>query len=318
MRPLQVVVISDGRPGHEKQSRAILEELLSLTEVKSIYLAAPELTWKACLRYAMVLTAGIGASSNIPPAGPADLVLGAGTRTHLPMLAYKRQCSARLVVCMSPERWLRPWFDLCLVPRHDQLAERSNLFATFGPPCLQATPGNRDPQKGLILVGGRDPKSHYWDGQKLMEQIKTLVAGDANLKWVISSSPRTPLETEALLDQFAQGTPATRFISSQATPRGWIEAAYAKSAHVWVTADSVSMVYEALTAGCRVGILPVCWKKTPNKFQYGIDDLKAQGWIVDFDQWQRGRMLQAPVEPLNEARRCATEVLKRWWPERLG
>jgi hypothetical protein len=108
------------------------------------------------------------------------------------------------------------------------------------------------------------------------------------------------------------------FYRAEDTPRGWIESAYASHRQVWVTADSVSMIYEALTAGCRVGVLPVRWKNPDNKFQTGIDDLKHHGMVVDFEQWRAGGELPAVAMPLNEAGRCAEEMVKRWWPERLA
>jgi uncharacterized protein len=150
-----------------------------------------------------------------------------------------------------------------------------------------------------------------------MDQVKQLKARMPEMAWTISSSPRTPAETVENLSRFAGDHHDVTFFRADETPSGWIESAYKVHSQVWVTADSVSMVYEALTAGCRVGILPVTWNQAQNKFQWGIDDLIAHGLVLDFDHWRRGEHLPEISEALNEAERCASEILRRWWPTRL-
>ena len=174
-----------------------------------------------------------------------------------------------------------------------------------------------DPHRGLILAGGIDPRSHRWDTTAFMAQLKQLKARTPEMSWTISSSPRTPADTVENLRRFAEDHHDVAFFRADETPSGWIESAYKVHSQVWVTADSVSMVYEALTAGCRVGILPVSWNSLQNKFQRGIDDLIAHGLVLDYDRWQRGEHWPDNKKALNEAERCASEILRRWWPNRL-
>ena len=109
-----------------------------------------------------------------------------------------------------------------------------------------------------------------------------------------------------------------KFFRSEDTPKGWIEEQYALNKTVWVTADSISMVYEALNGGCSVGILPVEWLKQDNKFVRSLAMLREKKMIVEFDDWQTGNQLpEPPAETFHEAWRCAREILRRWWPERL-
>jgi len=90
---------------------------------------------------------------------------------------------------------------------------------------------------------------------------------------------------------------------------------YSKSSVTWVTADSVSMVYEALSAGCRVGVIAVDWKK-PNKIQKGVELLVSNNRILSHNRWEANHKWPSNGE-LNEAKRCAKEILNRWWPDRL-
>jgi len=314
---LNVLAYSDGRPGHEKQTLAVATALAGLTPLSITTCVLPRTVgWRRLFQGLSAIWA-----PNFPSVGISrpdlDLIIGAGTTTHLPMIASKWRTRAKLVTCMSPDPLLRFWFDLCLVPRHDKPPARRNIFTTFGPPCMKIDGGQHDPRKGLILAGGIDPKSHQWDTATFMAQIERLSARMPEISWAISSSPRTPQETIAQLRRLAADNHKVTFFSAADTPRGWIETAYKAHDQVWVTADSVSMVYEALTAGCRVGILPVAWKHPNNKFQQGIDDLITHDLVLDFDQWLRGRQWPDMISPLNEAERCALEILKRWWPERL-
>jgi uncharacterized protein len=316
--PLCVVAFTDGRPGHEKQTRAVLAALEVATplSVKTCALT-PTSGWPRLVQGLKAL-AGHGETCPDVEPGPIDLIIGTGSTTHLPMIALKRRSRAKLVVCMSPDPLLRRWFDLCLIPRHDTPGLRANILPTFGPPCLKLSGSRHDPRQGLILAGGIDPKSHHWDSETFMAQIRQLRERMPEMRWTISSSPRTPADTVERLHRFAESQPGVTFFRADETPRGWIESAYGVHGQVWVTADSVSMVYEALTAGCRVGILPVAWKHPQNKFQKGIDDLTAHDLVLTFDRWIEGDVWSANLKPLNEAERCASEILRRWWPTRLA
>jgi mitochondrial fission protein ELM1 len=316
--PLRVVMCTDGRPGHEKQTRAVLAAMAAMTPLSVETCAlAPTSGWRRLAQgfRAWVAPDGSGAGLGLRA---VDLIIGAGSTAHLPMIALKRRSRARLVVCMSPDPLLRRWFDLCLVPRHDCPPVRKNIFPTFGPPCIKISGGRHDTLQGLILAGGIDPKSHRWDTSAFMAQVRQLRDRMPEVRWTISSSPRTPADTVEMLQRLAENHRNVAFFRAEETPSGWIESAYQAHGLVWVTADSVSMVYEALTAGCRVGILPVAWNHPHNKFQKGIDDLTKHDLVLDYQRWQAGASWPETPEPLNEAERCASEILRRWWPTRLA
>jgi mitochondrial fission protein ELM1 len=315
--PLNVAVFTDGRPGHEKQTQSVLAAMASLTPLTMDTQRLPQVYGIKKLFMGMAAFVPRQDNSRAFLISKTDIIIGTGSTTHLPMIACKRRSKAKLVTCMSPDPLLRPCFDLCLVPRHDNPPIRRNIFPTFGPPCMKISGARHDSRRGLILAGGIDPKSHHWDTSAFMAQIRELDSRMPAMAWTISSSSRTPGDTIEQLRIFANERQNVTFFSSDETPAGWIESAYKTHAQVWVTADSVSMVYEALTAGCQVGLLPVVWKRPQNKFQHGIDDLKANGLILDYHHWQKGQKWPTNLKTLHEAERCASEILKRWWPERL-
>ncbi len=191
-----------------------------------------------------------------------------------------------------------------------------NVFLTVGPPVVSEAKGAHAHQKGLLLIGGVDKKSHHWDLDLLRAQVYTILERKAFMQWTISSSPRTPANTMLMLRKVAADNPNVTFFTSKETPQGWIEKVYAECRIVWVTADSISMVYEALSSGCSVGLLPVQWKRKNCKFQRSVNFLIETKRVITHQMWMTGHpMLQGAV--LNEAKRCAKEILRRWWPDRL-
>jgi len=318
MNPLYVIAFLDGSLGHEKQTRGILNALTELTSIEVEYKKIPPPSIKfALINWFNYIKSFFGAPYQKKQDCMIDLIIGTGSRTHLPMLLLKRECNAKVVTCMTPDFPFRRAIDLCFTPQHDRPQVHDNIFLTVGPPSTAVFKGEHDKKRGLILAGGIDNKSHQWHSDVFMAQVRSIIEKQLVIKWTISSSPRTPADTVQLLEGFASQNTNVTFFRSEDTPDGWIERAYAGNYTVWVTADSVSMVYEALTAGCSVGILPVDWKKKSDKFQISISYLLEKKMVTNYQAWLAGKNEIKIGTPLNEASRSAKEILTRWWPDRL-
>jgi uncharacterized protein len=316
MRKLSIVAYLDGRPGHDKQTRAVVHALEGMTAVEVRFVLMSPEPWLRRLISWVRYCCGPVPRQTIEEG--IDLAIGAGRRTHLPLLRHKKNSPrTRVVACMAPDRMLIDRFDLCLVPYHDKTGAAENIVKTAGPPCLSSNRRGHGLEKGLILIGGIDAKSHYWDSEKIIEQVKKIMDRDDGREWTLSSSRRTPEATIEQLARVVAGRMGAVFFRAEDTPPGWIEEQYDRNHTVWVTADSVSMIYEALAAGCRVGVLPVAWKKKNNKFERGLALLRERNLVLFFDEWLGGAVFSAEESELDEASRCAREILERWWPERL-
>ena len=310
---LRIVALLDGRPGHEKQTHGIIQELRDVAEVEVREIAVtPGSPLDFLKQLISLFLPGLGWSH--PQVADADLLLGTGSRTHLPLLLYKKRYAIPVVTCMSPPIFLRRHFDLCFVPEHDGLKERDNIVNTTGAPNCSRNKGRHQGDCGLILLGGVDQKSHRWESKHIANMVRHIVEKETNIHWIISSSPRTPPETVELMQELAAAFTNARFFHFKETQPGWIEGQYDKSGVVWVTSDSISMVYEALTAGCKVGIIPMQWKKEHSKFKKNEDLLQKKGLVISFSSWQQGNANWRKNIELNEARRCAERILQKWWP----
>lgn len=308
-----MAVFFDGRPGHEKQSRGILQSLGEMVPVEVMQVVAERVSPLTRLRQLMRL---FSVFSRKPDQGlaEADLLLGAGSRTHLPILLAKKQYRQPAVICMSPTALLRPYFDLCLVPEHDGLKASRNVFITVGAPnCCRNLERHRQ-DRGLIAIGGVDAKSHRWDSLAMTGMVRQLVETEKNILWTITSSPRTPEEMVREMMKLADAHDTVCFKDFRHTPPGWIETQYVTCQTAWVSADSISMIYEALSAGCKVGLLPLAWRDHRGKFKSNEEQLLRKNLVLPFRRWQQGERWLNTTTHLNEAQRCAERILRIWQP----
>ena len=315
-KELQIIALLDGRPGHEKQTLGILQALQVRVPVRIVRLKVGSFSFiEAFMQTCRLYLTKSGLSH--PQVDKGDLLIGTGSRTHLPMLLYKKKYAIPAVTCMTPPMHLRKRFDLCFVPEHDKTREDENIMFTAGAPNCSVNKGKHQKECGLILLGGVDTKSHHWDSRQVVEMVEKIVKKGCQQRWTVSSSPRTPDDTVEMVKQLADKYGNIDFFDYRDTPPGWIEEQYDKNSLVWVTVDSISMVYEAITAGCSVGILPMQWRSEKSKFKRNENVLLEKRLVTPFASWEQGKMAQVENIELNEAQRCADRILQKWWPTNL-
>ena len=291
--------LTDGRRGHENQTRGLVEALARRRSLVVHELPVPgRLT-----ALGQWLTGRFPAGVGLPD---PDLILAAGHRSHFALLAARRARGGRAVVLMKPT--LPPgWFDLCLIPEHDAPPARDNVIATRGT-LNRMKPGERSVGEALVLLGGPS-KGVRWENERVAWQVAELVAARPEMNWTVADSRRTP---EGFLELLA-GIAAER-VGYAAVGGDWLPARLASAAEVWVTEDSVNMVYEALTAGCAVGVLGLA-RRRAGRVSRGLDRLLGRGAVTAFDGAHAGRPPVPPAEPLNEAARCADWIVDNWFAE---
>ena len=220
MNPLSITAYFDGRPGHEKQTQGILNGLSELTPIEVAVVnisVAPAAYLKDWATYIFPFFQGVKQGEILPP---ADIIIGTGSHTHIPMLLDKKRrnrssCDpVRVICCMTPDALLRNKFDLCFIPMHDTPALKENVFVTQGPPATVKFEGRHKEEKGLILVGGLDKKSHVWRSAEIVSRIQIIIDKNPSIQWTVSSSPRTPEDTcQMLQDQMYSICPGHHQVS---------------------------------------------------------------------------------------------------------
>jgi len=292
--PPVIWLLCDGKPGHENQSLGLAEAIGRRVrcEIHRIDLSAAA---GMLGRHFLAMQA----NRDLPR---PDLILGAGHSTHASLWWLARKTGAKSVVLMRPSLPLG-CFDLCIAPAHDFLEgfERTGLVLTRG--ALNRVKDAAGEKSGkLILIGGPS-KTHGWDGDSLLEMLA--LATDRG-GWELTDSRRTP---DGFLDQVRARLPGVTAFSHEETPPDWVPEKLGQAKEVWVTEDSVSMIYEALTSGARVGLLPLPRLKSGARILNGIDRLLAEKFLTPFAGWREFQRISSPPEILREADRCAEIVI---------
>ena len=289
----------DGNRAHEKQSAALLaglREQLGEDRVQSCDIDCSQLRFWLPGSLQMALDAA-GAQS----LGQPHFLIGAGHRCHLPLLAARKRFGGRSVVLMRPSLPIR-WFDFALIPEHDRPPPLPNVLTTRGALTLPLPEKPVQPGTGLILLGG--PSRHFaWDSVTLERDIETLAASP--IQWTLVDSRRTP---EFALQQLARRGFATAPWGDGED--GWLEQKLATVEQVWVTRDSISMVFEALQSHALVGVLDLPSRNPENKVRAAVQRLVDDGLVSDCLA-DAARPQSNPRKPLNQYQGLAAALIRR-------
>lgn len=288
----------DGRAGHERQATALIDALRRrrpVTVLETGPLGAADL-------------ARASAGRLWPAETAPDVVLGAGHDTHFSLLAARRARGGRVVVIMRPSLPFA-WFDLCVVPRHDRPPERDGVSVTLGP-LSPVRPGPARDGPGLILAGG--PSRHFrWDAERLREQVRAVASADPGRRWLLATSRRTPA---SLLDDWAGGLPTgVAAVPVEEAAPGWLDERLPRAGACLVTPDSLSMIFDALTAGVPCGVFELERQGRRGRVAQAVDALLDAGRVGRAAGLAGGGTLPAPA-PLAEADTVAETIVERWFP----
>ena len=286
----------DGKAGHRNQVLGLTDAIGRIVQVDCHDIDVS----RALSGIKSLLLGRLSALDDLPI--PA-LLVGAGHATHIPMLASRRRYGGRTIVLMKPSLPLF-LFDLCLIPAADELKRGPrNVIITEGALNRVQPSQTLELQRGLILIGGSS--SHFgWSDHDVLVQVKSVIESNPQIEWTLTTSRRTPMSFVAAWQ--ASGCHG-QMVPVDQTGSDWLPKQLQCSATVWVTRESVSMIYEALTSGAAVGIFKLPELRT-SRVTRGIDSLVARHLVTPFAQWQASFSLEGSGHTLNEAHRCAELV----------
>ena len=179
-----------------------------------------------------------------------------------------------------------------------------NVIETWGA-LNRVLPDIKIKNSGLILIGG--PSKHFhWDEPRVLAQLREIVEQNKDVYWTLTTSRRTP---ESFLINLSVADLPINVVPCGQTDRDWLPAQLAGAETCWVTEDSVSMVYESLTAGCRVGLIELV-SETQGRIVRGLSRLRACGRVQTL---KHPRHLLEEQPALAEAARCADLIVEKGW-----
>lgn len=290
----------DGKPGHMHQSLGLVQAIgqQHRVQVHDVQVAQGMHGWAYWAAGVWPLGQGLPAP---------DMLVGAGHATHGHLLAAQRAYGGKTVCLMRPSVPVS-LFDACLIPEHDHYRGAGSFIETRGVlnHIETSTINIRDTQQTLLLVGG--PSKHYvWDDALVAGQIFALVHARPEMDFILTTSRRTP-------DSFLKALQRIHMrhltiVPYAETDAGWVQRHLQRSHAVWVTEDSVSMIYEGLTAQAAVGLLNLPARKH-SRVAIGIRKLVEQQLVTRFDLEGRYHRALRPMLGFNEAHRCSQLLLR--------
>ncbi|AXI03106.1 ELM1/GtrOC1 family putative glycosyltransferase [Aquirhabdus parva] len=307
--------LSDGKAGHVAQARGLFVAL----ERRDITIHVEDISVKGISKFSLLLYwLSHGRLGQLPQSlmrlHEPDLIVGVGHATHW-ILILLQKCfpAAKSVVLMRPTLPAN-WFDYAIVPAHDYSDQNPSV-----PDHVLISKGVLNPlinehrhiaHRHLILIGGAS-KRYDWSEAQLIKQINDLVSNlsqkDQAQTIILTTSRRTPDSFVSHLSQ--QNLPHLQIFPVSETPQGWLFEQLQLAEIVWVTQDSGSMLFEALTAGCQVGLLKMPQIKKDTVTQ-ATDLLAEQHIFLPLAEYLKGEGFNN-AEPLREADRAVDWLLTK-------
>ncbi|AZC03960.1 nucleoside-diphosphate sugar epimerase [Acinetobacter nosocomialis] len=284
---MHIVYVSDGKAGHRSQALGLFQamqrqqanatfEEVSINDLPIISLIKAAFSLQKLLYFQQA----------------PDFIFGVGSHTHFRVwLLGKVFKKANTVILMKPNLPIA-WFDYAVIPEHDGILSNERVIVTRG--ALNPIRNENRHQAGRILIAlGGSSKRHQWNHEKVLLSVQKIVECNSNSEIILTTSRRTPVGFTDILKQqsFAK---RLQICPVEQTPQGWIFEEMQKAEAVWVTEDSVSMIYEALTAGCRVGVIAMDRLKQ-DRITNSVDILlekKLIANVFDINLLPEGQVLQ--------------------------
>lgn len=300
LKKLHIWVFHDARPGHLSQLEGFVQRLSFYVDI--------EIHWFDIAQNKLSFQHLSFLPDFLNEKNPPDLVLGAGHSTHQSVLIAGFLFKTFTTIIMKPSL---PsfFFNAVICPKHDKLNDSKRVLSTFGPinkiDKTQLDSAVQDKTINLILIGGLS-KHYHFDIAHIIEQIKTICFEHPSEHWLLSNSPRTPLDmNEALTDLNLTNLTVYDYKYGALDS---IQNILLKTKFTWVTPDSMSMIFEALTAEASVGLIN-CKPKADTRIVKQITHLIEHGYVTTFEQ----RLIAAPLKHTIswEADRAALWLLQK-------
>ena len=286
----RILILTDGKAGHENQSRAFARglggdaELLSVSFKSKFHKALSYLLDHLGVR-TLALFDGLAAfaSKDAAAASGVSVVLGTGSGTFYAAKALARRLGARCGVILYPRGYQISSFDCILAPSFDRPPKAPNVVEI---PANLVANDAAFYEKGVaefrartsvtpevaVIVGGPNKCSTLtadWMKARLDEIFKQPGAK------AVTTSRRTPPDVEALVDSYPWDYKLI-YSKDHFNP---IPAFVSLAKRLYVTAESTGMLSEACTFGSAEVFALDNLNPGPHKFRRFVEDLAANGYV---------------------------------------
>ncbi len=287
----RALIISDGKPGHYNQSIALCKYLdLDYEMIEVAFKSRPCKALSYFLDRVGIYSEVLFSSCLAPRASSIDLIVSAGSSTYYANKLLARKMRRPNIGILHP-RGYRLDFSHIFCPTYDHPPRQANLtelplnlcaadaaFFVEKADAFKALHQQKQPAAGII-IGGPNAVSEL-DPKKVQQQLERIFELTEGMERWVTTSRRTPLEVEALLDTF----PFEYKLINSRDPYNPVPAFIQLCDRLFVTSDSASMMSECASFGsAKVEILMNRQLKQPNKFEELIHGLEKHNAVHVFD-----------------------------------
>ena len=301
----KVLVLTDGKAGHENQSKAFARALgceFDLVEVRFNFGGIGKLCsyihdhlpsyWpmnQALLRAktADKTFANLWEFCRNLPANRYSAVLGTGSGTFFAAKAVARRLGVKCGVVLYPRGYCLSSFDCILAPSFDNPAKRPNVveipanlvandaaFYEKGVAAFKERYAGATDNLVGVIVGGPN-KCSTMTAEWMKARLDEVFAANAGAQLCVTTSRRTPPEVEAVVDSYPW---AYKLIYSK-DHFNPIPAFVQLAKRLCVTAESTGMLSEACTFGTAEVVALDNLNPGPHKFRRFVENLRREGYV---------------------------------------
>ena len=285
----KAIILTDGKAGHENQSKAFaralgLEAVLVPVRFKSpLHKALSYLLDRAGIE-TTALVEGLGVHDF---RGEAAAVIGTGSGTFYTAKALARRLGVKCGVVLYPRGYRLSAFDCILAPAFDCPAKLANVIEI--PANLVASDAGfyekgvaafRERYDGAVdrlvgvIVGGPN-KCSAMSAEWMRARLDEIFAANEGAQLCVTTSRRTPPDVEAVVDSYPW---AYKLIYSKDRFNP-IPAFVDLAKRLYVTAESTGMLSEACTFGSAEVFALDNLNPGPHKFRRFVEGLRAEGYV---------------------------------------
>ena len=304
----KAMILTDGKAGHENQSRAFARALgldfeMATVRFKSGFHKAlsylfdriglrPTWLWE----FVPQETNGIPKLEDIPAPFKPSVVIGTGSGTFYPAKSLARKTGAKCAVVLYPRGYDITSFDCVLAPSFDRPRKMPNVveipanlvasdeaFYAEGVEKFKEhyrkTTGREYSQTRAeaVIVGGPN-KCSTMTPEWMKAELDKIFAANSNgervERWV-TTSRRTPPEVEAVVDSYPWDYKLL-YSRDHFNP---IPAFVSLADMLYVTAESTGMLSEACTSGRAAVVALDNLNPGPHKFRRFVEGLVSAGYV---------------------------------------
>jgi hypothetical protein len=282
---MKAIVLTDGKAGHENQSKAFARALGCDAEIVPVaFVSRLHKTLSYLLDRIGVRTLALFKPFVAPDF--ASVVIGTGSGTFYAVKALARKIGAKSGVVLYPRGYDIPSFDCVMAPSFDSPAKAKNVVEipanlvasdeAFYEKGVKAFLERHTPSgcKAVAVIIGGPNKCSSMTAEWMRSKLDGIFDQNKGCEMWVTTSRRTPSDVEAVIDSYPWDY---RLIYSR-DHFNPIPAFVKLADRLYVTAESTGMLSEACTFGTSEVVPLDNLNPGPHKFRRFLEGLVSAGY----------------------------------------